>query len=70
MSEKDMEVKIIVNFLEAESRQSLNNGDDIGTLFGKISKFFFNQTVNQYKQLLPNKVTAQFLSQKFQCYFS
>lgn len=40
MSEKDMEVKIIVNFLEAESRQSLNNGDDIGTLFGKISKFF------------------------------
>lgn len=46
MSEKSMDAKIIVNFLEATSRQSLNSGEDIVTLLGKISKFFSDmQTV-------------------------
>lgn len=39
MADKNMEAQITVEFNEAESRQSLNSGDDINTLFGKIKRF-------------------------------
>ena len=39
MADKNMEAQITVEFDEAESRQSLNSGDDINTLFGKIKRF-------------------------------
>ena len=39
MTDKNMEAQITVEFNEAESRQSLNSGDDINTLFGKIKRF-------------------------------
>lgn len=39
MADKNMEAKISVEFDEATSRQSLNSGDDINTLFGKIKRF-------------------------------
>lgn len=38
MADKNMNAKIKVEFDEAASRQSLNSGDSIKTLFGKIKK--------------------------------
>ena len=40
MAEKNMDAKISVDFEESSSRQQLNSGEDITTLFGKIRKFF------------------------------
>ena len=39
MADKNMNVKINVDFEESASRQSLNSGDSLPTLFGKIKKF-------------------------------
>lgn len=39
MADKNMNAKISVNFEESASRQSLNSGDSLPTLFGKIKKF-------------------------------
>lgn len=40
MADKNMNAKINVDFEESTSRQSLNSGDSLPTLFGKIKKFF------------------------------
>ena len=40
MAEKNMSAKINVEFEESASRQQLNSGEDVNTLFGKIKKFF------------------------------
>lgn len=40
MPEKNMKGRITVEFEEAASRQSLESGESINTLFGKIKKFF------------------------------
>ena len=40
MADKNMNAKINVDFEESASRQSLNSGDSLPTLFGKIKKFF------------------------------
>ena len=40
MAEKNMKAKISVDFEESASRQQLNSGEDITTLFGKVRKFF------------------------------
>lgn len=39
MADKNMKAKINVEFEEAASRQQINSGEDISTLFGKIRKF-------------------------------
>ena len=39
MADKNMNVKINVDFEESASRQSLNSGDSLPTLFGKIKKW-------------------------------
>lgn len=40
MADKNMKAKINVEFTEATSRQSIESGDSINTVFGKIKKFF------------------------------
>ena len=40
MADKNMKAKINVEFEESASRQQLNSGEDITTLFGKVRKFF------------------------------
>lgn len=40
MAEKNINAQINVEFEEAASRQSLDSGDSVNTLFGKIKKFF------------------------------
>ena len=40
MAEKNVNAQINVEFEKAASRQSLDSGDSINTLFGKIKKFF------------------------------
>ena len=40
MADKNMNAKINVDFEESTSRQSLNSGDSLPTLFGKIKKYF------------------------------
>lgn len=40
MADRNLDAEITVEFNEAASRQSLNSGDSINTLFGKIKKFF------------------------------
>lgn len=40
MAEKNMDAKISVDFEESASRQQLNSGESVVTLFGKIKKFF------------------------------
>lgn len=40
MADKNMNAKISVDFEESASRQSLNSGDSLPTLFGKVKKFF------------------------------
>ena len=40
MADKNMNAKISVDFEESASRQSLNSGDSLPTLFGKTKKFF------------------------------
>lgn len=40
MAEKNMDADINVEFEESASRQQLNSGENITTLFGKIRKFF------------------------------
>lgn len=40
MADKNMNTKINVDFEESTSRQSLNSGDSLPTLFGKVKKFF------------------------------
>lgn len=39
MADKNMKAKINVEFEEAASRQQINSGEDVSTLFGKIRKF-------------------------------
>lgn len=39
MADKNMNAKISVDFEESVSRQSLNSGDSLPTLFGKVKKF-------------------------------
>ena len=36
MAEKNMSAKINVEFEESASRQQLNSGEDVNTLFGKL----------------------------------
>lgn len=40
MADKSMNAKISVDFEESASRQSLNSGDSLPTLFGKTKRFF------------------------------
>ena len=40
MADKNMEAQISVEFEESASRQSLNSGDNVNILFGKIKKVF------------------------------
>lgn len=40
MADRKLDAEITVEFNEAASRQSLNSGDSVNTLFGKIKKFF------------------------------
>ena len=40
MADKNMNAKINVDFEESTSRQSLNSGDSLPILFGKVKKFF------------------------------
>lgn len=40
MANKNMKAKINVEFTEATSRQSIESGESVNTLFGKIKKFF------------------------------
>ena len=40
MADKNMEAQISVEFEEATSRQSLNSGETINTLWGKVKRWF------------------------------
>ena len=40
MADRQMDAEIVVQFDEAASRQSLNSGDNLPTLFSKVKKFF------------------------------